>query len=350
MLEILKPEVYDCQIRPPLPGSRQLWENVPIPRNPEAFTLNPRHNTHSAGLPQPDPQHQLDIDCWAQYALLHGCVGSDNFFVGIAMDRAFRIDCCSVFGYCVGRSLAPNPNKPHQEFMKHFACMLAQPHLYHEVIQHWDDAHPNNPFMEATSNQVSVEHMGADSIITINTVLSHILLNCILPSWIDHGYTFGLHLLNHVSLAVPGYYHQLYVETNQSRLQWLTTHGVPPPIPKWGGWWTPREDDLAQLQALLRKDEYDQKCTRLDHPKWLAIGGDPIFTQLVGRDLDDPTDQTIIEPLPPSINVGPRNAMPPCLTQVRPDSTDDLSVGPSGPTSDALAAAGLGTGSWADDV
>jgi hypothetical protein len=76
MLEILKPEVYDRQIRRPLPGSRQLWENVPILHNPEAFTLNPRHNTHSAGLPQPDSQHQLDIDCWAQYALLHGHVGS----------------------------------------------------------------------------------------------------------------------------------------------------------------------------------------------------------------------------------------------------------------------------------
>jgi hypothetical protein len=192
MLEILKPEVYNCQIRRPLPGSRQLWENVPIPCNPEAFTLNPCHNTHGAGLPQPDPQHQLDIDCWAQYALLHGHVGSNNFFVGIAMDRAFHIDHCSVFGYCVGCSLAPNPNKPHQEFMKHFACMLVQPHLYHEVIQCWDDAHPNNLFMEATSNQISIEHMGADSIITIDTVLSHILLNCIPPSWIDHGYTFGL--------------------------------------------------------------------------------------------------------------------------------------------------------------
>jgi hypothetical protein len=137
-----------------------------------------------------------------------------------------------------------NNNGTKGPFMKYFACMLAQPCLYHEAIQCWDDDHPNNPITKATGHQISLEHMGADAILTLKTVLDHILLNCVPPSWIDHSYTFRLHLLNHVSFMVLGYYHQLYVETNQSRLQWLALHGVPPSIPEWGGWWVPQEDDL----------------------------------------------------------------------------------------------------------
>ena len=61
--------------------------------------------------------------------------------------------------------------------MKYIACILAQLHLYHEAIQCWDEAHPNDPFVEATSDYIQTEHMGADSVITVEMVLGHLLLN-----------------------------------------------------------------------------------------------------------------------------------------------------------------------------
>lgn len=100
--------------------------------------------------------------------------------------------------------------------MKYIMCILAQPHLYHEAIKCWDEVHPNDPFVEATGDYIQIKHMGVDSVITIETVLGCLLLNHIPPTWVNHGYTFGLHLLNHVSFAVPRYYCQLYLETNQS--------------------------------------------------------------------------------------------------------------------------------------
>ena len=349
MVEILKPDVFGDRTRRPLAGAHRLWENIPIRRHAEVFSVNPRHNTHGAGIPQPDPHRQLDIDCWAQYALLHGRVGSDNFFVGIVMDHAFRVDRRSVFGYGLGRSLAPTPNKPRQEFMKYIACILAQPRLYHEAIQCWDEVHPNNPFVEATGDSIQIEHMGADSVITIETVLGHLRLNRIPPAWVDHGYPFGLHLLNHVSFAVPGYYRQLYLETNRSRLQRLALHGVPPPIPKWSGWWTPQEDDLARLHAIIRKDEHDRGRSGLDHPEWLAIGADPIFTHLAGHDLDDPTDRPDTESTPLLVDIGPGALAPPIPISSESALDTGSLAGPTGPAIGSPVTGGLGTGSWADD-
>ena len=102
MPKILKPDVFGDQTCCPLASAHQLWENIPIPHHVEVFNVNPWHNTHGAGIPQLESHHQLDINCWAQYALLHGRIDSDNFFVGIIMDRALHVNCRSVFGYCLG--------------------------------------------------------------------------------------------------------------------------------------------------------------------------------------------------------------------------------------------------------
>ena len=86
------------------------------------------------------------------------------------------------FKHYLGHSLAPTPNKPFQEFMKYFACVVTQPHLYHEAIQYWNDNHPNNPIVEATGSTINIKHIGM--------VLDHTQSNHIPSLGIDHGYTF----------------------------------------------------------------------------------------------------------------------------------------------------------------
>jgi hypothetical protein len=39
--------------------------------------------------------------------------------------------------------------------------------------------------------------------VNANVIMDHAICNGIPPSWVDHAYTFGLHYLNHYSLAPP---------------------------------------------------------------------------------------------------------------------------------------------------
>ena len=98
----------------------------------------------------------LDIDHWAQYLLHHGRIGSENPVVGIVMNYAYQVDRRSVFGYILGRALGPRQNKPRSEFMRIYACLLAQPHFYHDAIDTWDQTHPNQPYIEATGGTIAI--------------------------------------------------------------------------------------------------------------------------------------------------------------------------------------------------
>jgi len=156
---ILEDDGYVKQVSRPFPGDRGLWEDFPIRRNEDAFETNRRNKTAGAGLAPPDSSRMLDIDHWAQYLLHHGRIGSENPVVGIVMNYAYQVDRRSVFGYILGRALGPRQNKPRSEFMRIYACLLAQPHFYHDAIDTWDQTHPNQPYIEATGGTIAIRSM-----------------------------------------------------------------------------------------------------------------------------------------------------------------------------------------------
>ena len=90
-MEILKTTVYQDHICVPHPNLQHLWENVPICHNKKAFGTNCCNATQGARLAPPEANRLLNINCWAQFALHHGCIGSENPIIGLAMDQAFRV-------------------------------------------------------------------------------------------------------------------------------------------------------------------------------------------------------------------------------------------------------------------
>ena len=136
----------------------------------------------------------------AQYAAHHRQIWSNNPVNGIAMNWAFHINHCSTFGYNVGWMLAPCLSNPQLDYMWVLACKVyAQPNVYREAIQWWNTSHPNDPFVEASGDMISIEHLDLGGVslhdLNVTKVIGHLLSNKIPPSWIDHSYTFVLHYL-----------------------------------------------------------------------------------------------------------------------------------------------------------
>ena len=87
-----------------------------------------------SGMRMPDLNNALHIDVMGLYILLHGRPGR-NFFTGVVIDHAFRVNRRSVFGYGLGRLIMPGGREPN--FRRLFACLLALPRRYREaVVEH----------------------------------------------------------------------------------------------------------------------------------------------------------------------------------------------------------------------
>ena len=104
--------------------------------------------------------------------------------------------------------------------MKAWACVLAQPCLYHESLHQWDADHPSQPFTEATGSTINIEHLSLNKP-TFSTamVMNHAISNHIPLLWVDHGYPFGLHFLYHYSMTPPGLYQKFFTLENLNRLE-----------------------------------------------------------------------------------------------------------------------------------
>jgi hypothetical protein len=158
----------------------------------------------------------LDIDHCAQYLLHHGQTGSKNPVVGVVINYAYQVDRRSIFGFILGRALGPRQNK-----------------------SHLDQAHPNQPYIEATGGTIAIQSM--DRLLnavglTMDEVTGHLIVNGIPCTWVDHAYMFGLHYLNHYFKGKEGPFQDLYCETDQSRMLRSNKFRVPPAIPSWDGW------------------------------------------------------------------------------------------------------------------
>ena len=141
--------------------------------------------------------------------------------------------------------------------MRHLACILAQPHIYHDAIQCWNTNHPNQPFSTITRPNVDIDHLPL-SMMDINAtmVMYHAICNGI-PPWVDHTYLFGLHCLNHYSLTSPGIALGTLHNANSNWLAQLGTYGTLPSLPEWSGWWAPHKNDLIHVCVLMQKDKQD---------------------------------------------------------------------------------------------
>ena len=62
------------------------------------------------------------------------------------------------------------------------------PAVYREAIQQWNASHPNDPFVEASGDTISIEHLDLGGVslcdLKVTEVIGHLLSNKIPSSWI----------------------------------------------------------------------------------------------------------------------------------------------------------------------
>lgn len=279
--------------QPPISQNDPAWQVAMLPLDPAAFTGRPTNRTRGAGLPPLTEESALDINRWAQYIAHHGRPGSDNTFAGIPIDWALRVYLPAMFGYCLGRILAPNTPSARTAFMRQWAMIAAQPGLYDEAIMARNIRFPLTPFEEVLpqDTEISVRRFVYDeanaSHISEADVLETLILNHIPRAWVDHSYAFGFNYLEHY-FGGPSLHHQLYLNTDRSRILRLNIRGdFPPTIPRWDGWWTPTRSDHQRIHVLTQIGLTVHDRRPDDGLEWFFVGSPPIFRWLVTRSVEE---------------------------------------------------------------
>ena len=215
MSHILDLEVFNWGFQPDV--STHFWDFEPILRDmSHIITRNMNNASGGAGLCMPVIECLLGIKFSGQYIMLHGQPGSTNPYHGIIMDQSFCVHRRSLFGYGLGRIMAPSSQQGCAAFMHLFTILMACIGWYHEAILAYNAAHPSNPFVVQTGPSFSISWMciyGCHVMnMTMEDITATLIYNCILVEWIDHTYMYGLHFMS-----------QHYVGSTWTTISWLST-------------------------------------------------------------------------------------------------------------------------------
>jgi len=143
----------------------------------------------------------------------------------------------------------PGTTLPHRLF----ACLLALPQRYCEAIADYDQRNPSTPFVAQAGLTYDIRRLilppNAASNMTIQDVIHVLIDNRISPSWIDHGYTYGLNYLNYN--FDNSTYRELFDTIDNERITRVRAYGIPPAIAEWDGWRPLSCVEVARLHTIL---------------------------------------------------------------------------------------------------
>jgi hypothetical protein len=304
MIHIMTPGIYDPNYTPERISPADLLPRFPDPGKP-------------TGITNPGPERALNIDEMARYAILYGRPGP-NFFTGVVMDYAFRVNRRSIFGYGLARLLAPEGKNVH--FRRLIASIFALPRRYREAIEEYNRRNPSSEFTPQPGPTFTLHRLHSSHIpnMTMQTVIDLFLENRIPPSWVDHSYTFGLNFINLQYSASQ--FVSFYDEIDNERLERLRAYGVPNAIPEWDGWRHPTDDDVRRIRQL-EAHRASREAPGYDHRRergWTTVGEDGIFQNLTFRSDSAATRYQQLHPITlPSF---------PALDTVNPMSTSDTNM------------------------
>ncbi|TFK57780.1 hypothetical protein BDN72DRAFT_920833, partial [Pluteus cervinus] len=226
----------------------------------------------SSGIPLPH-ENPFDLVTIAQHIAHHQRPGGTNELFGVTMDRAFRVDFRSVFGYELGRALGPRDSKARTAFMKRFVGILLHPGMYRDYAStrtitlqplHFDNFEIA-PF-ECTD--------AAAANISEDNVLAHMASNSIPVGWVDHAYPYVVNVLR-AKLAANSMDPD-YKKWDESCIPYMLKNGIPPAISELSGWWTPTDTDLTRIRYYIREEHDKGETKGLDSDLWLNVGIDPL--------------------------------------------------------------------------
>jgi len=194
-------EIDNVGMNPPPDLRDRVWATVLVPERVSPQLGSTFNRTGGLGLEQPGYDQALDIDAWARWLLMHGRPGGENHPAGVVMNRAFWVDRRSVFGYLLGKALAPQDTKGRAYFLRLYAYIVACPQLYREVVSTRETANSiSQPFIENSGSSITITplEVGRNQLQNLSSedVFETLIRNRIPFAWIDHAYTYGLHYMD----------------------------------------------------------------------------------------------------------------------------------------------------------
>ena len=138
--------------------------------------------------------------------------------------------------------------------------------------------------------------------LTTDDVANTLMKNRVPIEWAEHAYLFGLYYLDyHFSSNIMS---AISESVDNERLKRLEQFGVPPALPDWNGWWTPKSDDWDRMHVLIFLEERKTPPLRsLEDPHWLLAGEPELFQQLHARARLGSSSIASIENAPPEVQM-----------------------------------------------
>jgi hypothetical protein len=183
--------------------------------------------------------------------------GSRNSVTGVAIDYAFRVGRRSVFGYALGRLLAPTNREALQAFRRQYALLVSLPRRYREAIVEYNRANPLTQFTAQLGPTFRIHRVRYESThssnISIQDVIRALIDNHIPPEWVDHAYPHGIIFLN-AHYTGSSLSQNLLDAIDNERIARLHRYGTPAAITEWDGWRHPSRDDIRVLHAIMESE------------------------------------------------------------------------------------------------
>jgi hypothetical protein len=255
------------------------WMDDPVP--PPEGILSVPHNYNTSGSRVGTPEEPFEFKLMLRHLPLHCRPGGRNHLLGIIYDFAFQVELRSVFGYALGRVLAPPGKWARRAFMGSFASILARPRFYDEAIVAWNHANPNRQFVPVIpSATLRIQRMDLHEShwrnVTVDDVTTVMILNGIPPSWVAHGYLFGAQYIRDHTTAGSMNAPQ-YVDIDEDRMRRIREGGLPLAIPEWDGWSAPSNRDIHCIWALIAQERrLSPPVDCFESDAWLYLGEDPL--------------------------------------------------------------------------
>ncbi|XP_006461611.1 hypothetical protein AGABI2DRAFT_118479 [Agaricus bisporus var. bisporus H97] len=265
-----------------------------IPRNwASARVSNPSNRTEGMGYTQPIGSDLFDIDRLGRYLLAHGRPGSQNFVYGTQLDYRRAVHRRSIFGYALARFFGPpetgrgRSRNGHVLFTRSLAILMASPQLYRDLIQEWNERHPDRLYLPQTGRVCYFRPMLLDdesvANINVDTVAEVLIHNGVPTEWIDHVYNFSVYYLNQFYNSDTN--HQIiFDDADDERIRRLDLYGIPPAMPEWDGWRLPDDTDLIRCYYFEQRELEKFGADAPQRGYWEIAGRDFPPRLLEGRD------------------------------------------------------------------
>ncbi len=253
-----------------------------IQPDPQIIMLDPRSNTHRAGVAQPTSAVLEEHAC---FLVIHGRPRTDNHFAGIAMDLAHHVDLSTVYAHLLLQAMSPRSGNAQTTFSRLAVGVIAQPQSYVDIIWEWNTSGHGELIMISQGTDLrEMMHPNGGANITEIDIIRHLAMCGVTQAMVDSCYIYAIHYLDQFDLGT-NILMDWYNRIDDDRHQRLASYEVQVGDTELHQWWEPNYDTLVRVCEVQDIEYWQSKHARwcYNSHAWHLFGESPLFTHLCSR-------------------------------------------------------------------